>query len=41
MQPKDQLWQMLWEIQEKFKGEDLLPSLGGSELQAFLSALEF
>lgn len=26
MQPKDQFWQMLWEIQEKFKGEDLLPS---------------
>ena len=26
IQPKDQFWQMLWEIQEKFKGEDLLPS---------------
>lgn len=32
---------MLWEIQEKFKGEDCVLSQGGGELQAFLSALEF
>ena len=40
-QAKGRFRQMLWEIQEKFKGEDCLPSQGGGELQAFLSALEF